>query len=238
MRRRALAAVALVCAALIMTASSATAATPRRGDLLLAPGSDARRDTDTGGIRVTAQPGGGVWASAIVTNHSHAPMTVAVRGEGAHGVAQWIRPAVPSVLLAAGEQTTIHFTIAPPRSAANGLVHAQLVVSVADAPTVTRTLGLVIDVLGAPAAVAPRANTATTGDAANAGATPTSKPGAVNLALAWAIVLALVVVAWRSVAPVLRRMLTMVRPADVALDVDDLNRLLDLDALNRELAAR
>ena len=139
---------------------------------------------------------------------------------------------------------TVRFTVAPPHDAPNEVANARLVVTTTDAPSVSASLPVVVDVIGSPAAAAAAgsgsgsgATTATGADAAG-GATGTgTERSATDLALTWAIILALGVVVVRTFIPggawVVRQ--CTARTRNRALDLDELNRLLDLDALNREL---
>ena len=237
MRRRAL--VAMVLATLtVCLPARAFAAGAAPPDLTLVPGAEQTRDVDSGGIRVVAQPGGGVWASATLTNNSAQSLTVEIAGGDA--TSSWIRPSVPSLLLASHETTTVRFTVAPPRNARNEAAKARLVVTATGAPAVTASLPVVVDVIGSPAAVAPASGSATPAGAGNATAAAEhtgTKRSATDLALTWAIILALGVVVARTFIPAgawLVRQLSA-RTRNCALDLDELNRLLDLDALNREL---
>jgi hypothetical protein len=239
MRRRALVAMALATLTVWLPARAFAAVAPTP-DLTLVPGAEQARDTESGGIRVVAQPGGGVWAAATLTNISAQSLTVELAG--ADGTASWIRPSVPSLLLAAHETTTVRFTVAPPRDAKNETTTARFVVTAANTPTITASLPVVVDVIGSPAAVPA---SAATGGVASAGADAAgntqdgkgTRRSATDVALTWAIILALGVVVARTFMPagawLVRQVMARTQPR--ALDLDELNRLLDLDALNREL---
>ncbi|GIU88435.1 MAG: hypothetical protein KatS3mg009_2950 [Acidimicrobiia bacterium] len=123
----------------------AVAAPPRarRPRAPVAPGAD--RDVRTGALRVSAQPGGGVWQSAVVTNRSPVRFTVALSGGDG-----WVRPALDRVLVDPGASVTVDFTVAPPRDAPAGDHATRLVAEVPDAPGVRQELAILASVVGEP----------------------------------------------------------------------------------------
>jgi len=137
----ALALVALVLAASPVASRVARAAAAAADDLTLLAGPDAVLDTETGGVRVSVQPGGGVWQSAVVTNRGRQRFAVHFGGS------DWLQPAVGSVLLEPGASETVRFTVAPPVGTEAGETHATLLVEVEGQPDIRRELIVVVTVL-------------------------------------------------------------------------------------------
>jgi hypothetical protein len=129
------------------------------GTLALAPGPDAGRDPGTGAVRVAAQPGGGVWQSAVVTNRSAARVTVVLGADddpAVPGSGSWVQPTTATLLLDPGASEVVRFTVAPSGDAAPGEVRTRLHAEVADHPGTRRDLEVVVAVLEGGAAPAPR----------------------------------------------------------------------------------
>lgn len=212
-------------------------------DLVLTSAPGAERDVGSGAVRVSAQPGGGVWQSAVVTNRSRVRFTVRLSG----GDDGWVRPAVDTVLVDPGASVTVDYTVAPPADAEAGDHGTRLVAEVAEAPGVRQELDIVAAVVGAP--VPPRDDSAVDGSPpSGAAARASSEDGgdayAATVLVGTAVLVVLVVGVPPSVRAVRRRWRERgrrprARPRPVTqararVDVQP----LDLDWLNRALVAR
>jgi hypothetical protein len=146
-RQAALVALALAGVGLVVgPAASRAGATV--DDLVLAPSPGSELDTASGAVAVSAQPGGGVWQSAVVTNRGPVPRTVHLAASA------WVRPAVDRVLLEPGSSETVAYTVAPPADAPPGTTPAELVAEVDGAAGARRVLAIAVTVL--PGASVPR----------------------------------------------------------------------------------
>jgi len=142
MRSRAgIGAFVLASAILVAAAAARPAAAVEAGDLTLRPAPEAPLDVATGAIEAAAQPGGGVWQSAIVTNRGRERFAVVLGGS------EWLQPTVASVLLEPGQSETVPFTVAPPVDARPGTSTVTLVAHVDGHPEVQRTLDVLVTVL-------------------------------------------------------------------------------------------
>ena len=210
MRRVALVVMTLVVATIVAAGAASAAASISPEDLAIVAGSGAALDPETGAVRVSVQPGGGVWQSATVSNRGRVRYTVEVHGAG--DKADWVRPAFETVLIEPGKTASIDFTVAPPSDAEREDATAQLLVKIVEAPEVTRTLDLIVSVLGPAVVEAPVEEPAVV-DTPLAGATAGSAPRAavpggrstaeslVFLAIFAALI---ALVAWTVVPPVQR----------------------------------
>jgi hypothetical protein len=247
--RKATAVATLVLGTLAALSAPALAATARPGDAALGPADlvltsapGAERDVGSGAVRVSAQPGGGVWQSAVVTNRSRVRFTVRLSG----GDDGWVRPAVETVLVDPGASVTVDFTVAPPPEAEAGDHRTRLVAEVPGAPGVRQELEIVAAVVGAPV---PRPDDAAP-DASPPGAAARTSSGdegdayAATVLVGTTVLVVLLVGVPPSVRAVRRRWRDRgrrararprpVKRARTRVDVQP----LDLDWLNRALAAR
>lgn len=185
--RRPAAVVALTLAAVVFTAPPVASLVAAVGssDLTLLPAGDTTLDTESGGLRVSVQPGGGVWQSAVVANRGRQRFTARLGGSA------WLHPAVESVLLEPGQSETVRFTVAPPVDAPPGETVATLIAEVEGQPDVTRSIDVVVTVLAgvSPAPIRPDgAGTVTPERAAPARAASGESRDGADLVLLFAIV--------------------------------------------------